>query len=79
MNKAQSNSERSSDKLTWSKYTGRCIQCGRRFRISDRAMAEMREAYGEGQYEEEYANSVEWCLGCATGEEVEGEIVESEA
>jgi hypothetical protein len=80
MNKAQENSERSSGELKWSKYTGVCRMCRRRFRISEQFIADQRENYGRyAGTDEDLANTAEWCIECATGEEAEGEIVESEA
>jgi len=64
----------------WTKYTAWCEGCGCTFRISRQALSDAMdpEIYPNEPYtsEEEAANSgFQVCLGCATGEPQEGEIV----
>ncbi len=65
--------------MQWSKYSAWCEGCGCTFRISQEALAHaMSEDYANDPYttEEEAANSgFQFCLGCATGEPVEGEVI----
>ncbi len=59
--------------MEWTKFTSTCISCDREFKVSQQALEAHRVP---GLTDEEVASEMTFCLGCASGEEVEGEIVE---
>lgn len=65
--------------MTPTEYTDRtnlCRGCGRQFVVARLAIDEAKEAYpDEKSTDDEAANIVEVCWSCATGDEVEGEVV----
>ena len=59
--------------MEWTKHVLACRHCGRRFRVS-RETIDIAISEGCGP---DRAHVVDYCLGCMTGQEVEGEIVDN--